>query len=240
MASSGTYAFAPPVSDLILDSFERAGVHPTSLTRDRMISARRSLNMELQSWSVRPGPNLWEIDLQTITLVAGTATYALATETMTVLDVYFSTINGGGTGIDIDRLMLPISRSQYEMIPNKAQVGFPTVYWFQRLITPQITIWQPPQTGAPSYLIKYTRMKRIQDAAPNGLQTPDIPYRALDALCDGLALRLAKKFAPAETRADIVAGLKQDAAESWGLFSRNDTEDGLFEIQPQLNSYWRM
>lgn len=206
----------------------------TELTRAHIISARRSLNLELQSWSNGPGVNLWEVDLQTVTLVQGTATYVIDSATVSVLDTYFSTVDGGGDGIDTDRLMLPISRTEYAMIPNKAQQGLPTVYWFQRLNTPQITFWQNPQYSAPDYYIKFYRLKRVQDAYPITNQTPDIPYRFLDALCARLARRLAVKFAPAK-----VAALQADATEAWNLAITTDQEFAPITVAPQLNSYWQ-
>ncbi|MDE2096318.1 MAG: hypothetical protein KGL39_03665 [Patescibacteria group bacterium] len=91
---SGTYTFNPAVSDLILESFDRCGVRPTALTREHMISARRSCNFVLSRWSLR-GVNLWEVDLQTIPLIQGVATYDLPDNTVQMLDVYFRTYQMG-------------------------------------------------------------------------------------------------------------------------------------------------
>lgn len=57
-----------------------------------MISARRSLNLELQRWA-NLVPLLWEIDLYTIPLQQGVSVYSLPTETSAVLDVYLRTFS---------------------------------------------------------------------------------------------------------------------------------------------------
>lgn len=232
-STSNTFLFAPPISDIFLEAFERCGIRGTALTRRHMISAKRSINLELVSWSNR-GVNLWKVvGPVSITLVAGTKTYPVTVNSEGILDVYYSTINGGGAGFDIDRIMLPISRTQYAMIPNKDQVGTPTVYWYDKLSTPQLTFWEPPETGSPQYTIKYYYLQRVQDAAPVNGQVPDIPYRFTDTLCAGLARRLARKFAP-----QLYDTLKQEASESWLEAIFNDQENAPVQISPTVSNYW--
>lgn len=231
--TSGQYLFAPPVSDIFLESFSRIGVRGTAITRRHMIEAKRSINLELQGWSNGPGPNLWEINLSTIALVAGQATYTLPATTVSVLDVYYTTVNGGGAGVNIDRIMLPISRTQYAMIPNKLQPGTPTVYWFERLNPPTLTFWEPPDVGAPTQVISYYWLKQIQDAAPTNGQIADVPYRFEDALCAGLAVRLAEKFAPERLKEKM-----EMFTAAWNKALSTDQENAPVSIQPTIFGYW--
>lgn len=235
ITTSSTYAWSLNNADVLLEAFSRNTIHATALTRDHMVNARRSLNLELQSWSNR-GVNLWEVNLLSINLVAGTANYVLPQELVSVLDVYYSQVDGLGTGQNLDRIMLPISRSQYAMIPNKLTPGVPTTYWFDRLTPiPTITFWQPPQAGqdAPSFVISAYYLRRVQDANITMGQTPDIPYRFLDALCAGVATRLSVKYMPSKYQI-----LKAEAKEAWDLAVYTDQENAPISFRPGVDAYW--
>ena len=83
--------------------------------------------------------------------VAGTitcdevSTFSVDPNTVVILDAYVSNLNSGS---NIDRIIMPISRTEYASYPNKQQQGFPTVFWFDRLLAPTVTLWpvpNPPQ-----------------------------------------------------------------------------------------------
>ena len=195
MTTSGTYDFNPSVGEITLYAFNLCGIRPTAVTADHMFSARTAMNMMLSRWS-NLGVNLWKVDLVETPLVAGQNTYAVEAKTVMILDAYVSTNQtGGGT---IDRIISPISRSEYASYPNKTQVGFPTVFWFDRLINPTVTIWPAPATpgsGNPSTL-KYYRVIQIEDANLANGETADVPYRWIDAFANGLAYHLSRVWAP--------------------------------------------
>lgn len=235
MTSSGTYTWSLNNSDIGIEAFERCGIASTSLTRRHMRSMSRSLNLALKSW-VNRGVNLWAVKPFTIQIVTGQAVYTagagvtnIPPQCLSVLDVYFSIIDGGGTGINTDRLMLPVSRSEWDAYPDKLQPGTPTVYWFNKQISPELTIYQAPQLGYPTNQISGHYLSQVQDASISGGQTPDAPDNALDALCDDLAVRLATKFAPERKKE-----LKDDFRESWGLFSDTNREDTSLVIMPDF------
>jgi hypothetical protein len=58
---SGTYNYAPPISEIVLEAMDRLGQRPTELTAAQIASARRSLNLVLVSWSNK-GVNLWTVE----------------------------------------------------------------------------------------------------------------------------------------------------------------------------------
>ena len=237
--SSGTQTFFLSNSELVFEAFDRCQVRPTEITRHHLISARRSMNLELLDWSNK-GINLWEMVQAQLTLIAGQPTYTLPQNLVTVTEMYFSTVNANGAGFNSDRIMIPITRTQYAQIPNKLQPGTPTQYWLERLEAPVMTIWQPPFQGGPAYVINYNYLQRIDDAGLATGETPDVPYRALEALCCGLAKRVAKKFAPAGLRQQIVAETASDFTEAWNNFITNDQEDGPMIMQPNVGGYGRM
>ena len=88
MATSGTTTFQPPIADLITEAFERIQIYPPQLETEHMIAARRTANLILQDWSGNRNVNLWAVDLLTLTLVPGQATYTLPGDTIQLLDVY--------------------------------------------------------------------------------------------------------------------------------------------------------
>jgi len=133
--------------------------------------------------------------------------------------------------------MYPISRSEYSTYPQKQLQAFPTVYWFDRLISPTITIWPVPD-GAGPYTLYYYRVRQVQDAEysdnTNALVI-EVPYLWLDAFCAGLAHRLARVYAP--TLEQI---RKADADEAWALAAKQDIENVELNIHPSLNGYFRI
>ena len=83
--------------------------------------------------------------------------------------------------------------SEYLTIPNKSTTVQPSQYFFDRQITPIITIWQVPENSTDQLL--YDRFIRIQDidAATNDA---DVPFRFFPCLVSGLSYYMAMKRAP--------------------------------------------
>ena len=235
MTTSGTYAFEMANAQLLSEAFDRIQIRGPALTRSHLISAHQSLNLEMTRWG-NLGINLWKVSSGTINLVAGTATYALPQQMELLTDLSYRTVGGSSAQDDTDRYMMTLTRQQYAMMPAKGTQGVPTQYWFQRMPVPQITLYPVPAAGAPDYILVWYGLLRMEDASPTGGQTPDIPYRAYDALCAALAHRLAIKFSePA-----VVAARKADAAEAWIEFTSNDQEIGSARVAPNVGMYGRL
>jgi len=190
MSTSGTYNYNPSLGEMTLYAYNLVGIRNTSLLQEHMEAARMAANMMLGRWSSE-GVNLWAVDLQTITLVQGTSTYTVPDNTVAMLDAYVTT--GTGTSA-INRLILPISRTEYASYPNKQQQGFPTTYWFDRLLSPNVTLWPVPDGNEVSF--SYYRVRQIQDSNLTNGQQVEIPYYFLEAFAYGLAQRLAMIWAP--------------------------------------------
>jgi hypothetical protein len=228
MATSGTYAYNPSLGEITLYAFNLCGIRNTALLQEHMESARMSANMLLGRWSSQ-GVNLWCVDLETIPLVQGTATYSVPSNTVVMLDAYIVQNTGGAA---INRLILPISRSEYASYPNPEQQGFPTTYWFDRLLSPTVTLWPVPDGGETS--LNYYRVRQIQDSNFTNGQQVEIPYYFMEAFAFGLAQRLAMIWAP-----DKVAMLKPLADESYDIASRQNVETAQQYISPMVSSYFR-
>jgi hypothetical protein len=224
MATSGTYTFNPGLGEIVLYAYQNIGVRPAALLQEHMDSARMATNMMLARWS-NQGVNLWCVDLITTPLVQGTATYAVDANTVMILDAYI-------VSDSIDRIILPISRTEYASYPNKAQQGFPTTFWFDRLISPTVTLWPVPDGSQTS--LKYYRVRRLQDSNLQGGQQVEIPYLWLEAFADGLSYRLARIWSP-----QIAPALKAQADESYEIAAAQGIEQAQQYISPQLSGYWR-
>jgi hypothetical protein len=146
-----------------------------------------------------------------------------------MLDAYIVQNTGGAA---INRLILPISRSEYASYPNPEQQGFPTTYWFDRLLSPTVTLWPVPDGGETSF--NYYRVRQIQDSNFTNGQQVEIPYYFMEAFAFGLAQRLAMIWAP-----DKVAMLKPLADESYDIASRQNVETAQQYISPMVSSYFR-
>lgn len=226
--TSKTYDFNPSLGEIGLEAFARIGIRPSGVTQQHIQNARVSANLVLSEWSGLQ-PNLWEVGLQTSPLLQGTDTYSVAAETVMILDMYITTSISGTTN---DRYISPISRTEYASYPNKTQQGFPAVYWFDRLISPTITLWPVPDGNGP-YVMNYYSVRQTQDAVLSGGKTVEIPYRWLDAFAAALAWRLSEKYAP-----QLEMRMQQKADRAWTLAATQDTENVPLYIIPGLSGYY--
>jgi hypothetical protein len=227
MTTSGTYNFAPGLGELVIYSYQNIGVRPTALLQEHMDSARMATNMMLARWA-NQGVNLWCVDLVTTPLVTGQTTYPVEGTTVMILDAYIEDENY------IDRIIMPVSRTEYSSYPNKTQEGFPTVFWFDRLISPTVTIWPVPNVDNAPKTLKYYRVRQIQDSNLQSSQNVEIPYLWMEAFSDGLAYRLARIWNP-----QIAVALKAQADESYQIASSQNVEQAATYISPMLSGYWR-
>jgi hypothetical protein len=230
MATSGTYTFNPSLGELTLYAYNLVGIRNTALLQEHLEAARMAANLMLARWS-NQGVNLWAVDLITTSLVSGQATYNVDANTVMILDAYMATTSGTQ---EIDRIILPVSRTEYASYPNKEQEGFPTVYWFDRLLAPTITLWPVPNTTTGPQELKYYRVRRLQDANLSGAQEVEIPYLWMEAFAYGLAARLAMVWAP-----EKVALMKPFADEAYDIAASQNVEQAQQYISPQLAGYFR-
>jgi len=228
LKTSGSYSFAPSMGEAVLFAYGSCGVRRTALTQQHFEDARFATNMLMGRWSA-DGVNLWTVDLQCIPLVQGQTTYQVPYNTIVMLDAYY-TINNGQQ--EIDRIMTPISRTEYANYPNKHQQGAPTVFWMDRLLSPTVTIWPAPNGQQASF--KYYRVRQIQDSNLQGGQNVEIPPYFLESYVYGLATRLAGVWAP-----ERAAGLKAMADEAWGIATRQNVEQANTYISPMISGYFR-
>jgi len=188
MATSGTVGFRPDVEEIITEAFERCGLDPQIQTGDRAVSARRSLNLLFSEWANR-GINYWAVEQQTLTLVNGTASYALPVGTIDLIDAVVRDSAGTDTS---DQIINRVSIADYNQLPNKSSPGKPSQYMLDKQYTPVAYFWQVPDRD--TYSMVYWAIRQLEDVTASN-QDADIPYRWNECICAGLASKLALKFA---------------------------------------------
>jgi hypothetical protein len=175
-------------TEIAEEAWERAGREMRSGYDLR--TARRSMNLMTIEWQNR-GLNLWTIDEGTVNLVKDTAQYDLPADTIDLLEQVIRT-NSGDEYTQQDLTINRISVSTYASIPNKLTEGRPIQVYIERLVAnPKINVWPVPDKNN-TYVFKYYRMRRIQDAG-SGVETPDVNFRFLPCLVAGLAYHIAMK-----------------------------------------------
>ncbi len=229
--TSGTYNFVNQFSnfEMLVDAFERCGKQPTELTQSMLASARRSLNLILQTMP-QNGPALWAVQLLTQTLVQGVATITLPNNVSSILDVHIDTTVGSNT---TSRVMTPMSRTDYSSLPYKQQQGFPYSYWVDRQVPSTMTFWEVPDGNGP-YVLNAYYLSQLQDANLGMGEVPNLQFRALEMMTARLAKKLAVKFAP-----DKYAMLKGEFDEEFGTWAEEEREKVDMTFEPDMSGYFR-
>lgn len=245
MVSSGTTAFNPAASELILNAFSRCGKSGAILNPEMLRQAAVEANLLNVEW-VNRGYNLWKQETlqfpSNSTLTPGTFQYALPATTIMVTLAWIETGTAPNT---VDRVMGPLSAVEYKSITNKLQSGPPTSYWYDRQIIPLMNLWPVPDSALP-YTAFCQAFTQIQDVVLPGGVTLDAPYRFLDAFTGGLAERLAVHYAPERlgTRGDPARGIPGQglagaAERAWQFATTQDVENRPLVIIPDCSSYYR-
>jgi len=232
--TSGTYNFAPSVSECIIAAFSRCRLRRTMITVSHLNDAIMEFNLMLAKLN-NLGPNLWTVDLQSIPLVQGAATYSVPAETITILDAYISY----GTPLT-NRILWPMSRTEFASIPNPQQQGFPSQFWYDRLISQTINLYLTPDGNGP-YTLNYYRFRQIQDAVATNDLNVEAPSRFLDAIVAELAHRVARIYPPEDVpdKEAFITARGQEAAAAWEIAATQDTENAVMYIIPGVGGYFR-
>tara|TARA_B100000963_G_scaffold46366_1_gene34687 strand:- start:179 stop:847 length:669 start_codon:yes stop_codon:yes gene_type:complete len=221
VATSSSRDFDLDVGELIEEAYERCGLEMRTGYDAR--TARRSLNLMFADWANR-GLNLWTVKQATVSVSSGTASYTLVDSTVVdLLEVVLR--NSSGT----DFTLTQMSRSEYLRIPNKGNTGQPSQYFFDRQVTPTITLWSTPDA---SYTLVFYYVRRIEDADAL-VNTTDAPFRFLPCMAAGLAYYIAIKRAP-----DRIQILKAIYEEEFQRAAAEDASSTPLKLTPNI-SYLR-
>jgi hypothetical protein len=218
MTTSSSRDFDLDVAEIIEEAYERCGLEVRTGYDAR--TARRSMNLMFADWANR-GLNLWTVTQATLSLVSGTAAYSLASNYTDLLEVVVRNSSS------VDTSLSKMSRSEYLAIPNKTNTGRPTQYFYNRQVTPSITLWPTPNDSTDTLVYYY--VNRIQDV--DALQnTTDAPFRFLPCMVAGLAYYIAIKKAP-----ERVQMLKSIYEEEFQRAADEDEDRVSLKLQPGMD-----
>jgi hypothetical protein len=228
MASSGTYNFNLSNANVVQQAFSRIQFRRPQILAEHMLDAITEYNLLLASLS-NLQPNLWSVELVSVPLIQGQAIYTVDPSVVMILDAYIS-FDGSTTS---DRLIFPISRTEYASYPNKTAQGVSSVFWFDRLVDPSITLWYVPDATS-TYTLNYYAVQQLQDAnLPSG-ETPNVPYLWLDCLVAGMSHRMSRIYKP-----ELETVRKADFDEAFKIAATQNVENVEMTISPGLDSYFR-
>ena len=226
MATSGTATFNMDFTEIAEEAWERAGREMRSGYDLR--TARRSMNLLTIEWQNR-GINMWTIDEGTINLVQGTSSYDLPADTIDLLEHVIRT-GSGDVYTQSDLSISRISVSTYASIPNKLTQGRPIQIYIDRgQANPSVTVWPVPDASS-TYVLKYYRMRRIQDAG-SGVENADVNFRFLPCLVAGLAYYIAQKDPELAPR---ISMLQTEYERQFDLAAQEDREKASISLVPRM------
>jgi hypothetical protein len=172
------------------------------------------------------GINLWQVQRGVLDIVAGQISYSLPRTVVFLLDVYT-------TNLGSDRIIIPISRTDYASLSQKTQEGQPTSYWFDRTLTPTLYLWPILPQDATGGLVYYYMSQAEDVVTQNGTQV-DIPWYFLSAFAAGLSARLSVMYAP-----DKYPMLQQLSDRAWQRANAVGSENVPLSIVPSTRGYFK-
>jgi hypothetical protein len=189
--TSGTFGWDPLNADLFRECFERALIDPALAPYNQIESAIRSANFVMQALS-NAGAKQYEMQFYDYSTIQGTPSYVFP---QMYLRPFTSTRRRAGVDIPV----LNISRWDYEDIPNKLVYGAPSeCFWDASGAyagSPRtMYLWPNPENSTD--VMRHWMIRSPEIITSLG-ETAPISTEWLDAFCDGVALRIAKKFNPA-------------------------------------------
>lgn len=232
MATSGSVDYSLTARQIATAALELIGVVALGDTppAEEADKALQQLNLMVKTWGADPSPKLWLKTEGSVTLSASTASYTASPVSLArkVLSVRRRTSN-------IDTPLCPLSRSDYDDIPNKSGTGTPTSFYFDpQRATRTLYVWPAPTTAvAADTTLRMTYLRVIEDL--DALDDDfDLPQEWLEVLQYGLAARLAMPFKMHLTDPTGYAEVKSRAAELYAQLSAWDEEDVSVSFSPDL------
>lgn len=228
---SNQWTFDPSLGSAIIAAYSRCGIRRTEIVQQHMADAQAEANYTMSDWQ-GDGINLFQVELVTQDLFAGQQVYDVPNTTVFMLDIYIR--QNPDSGMPIDRIIIPISRSDWASIANKNMQSFPTSYWYDRTLNPQLYLWPCPNQDIPGGLRYYVQKRPMDMNTQNGTEIA-IPYECYDAFVWCLAERLAFIYAP-----DRIAMIGPRKQQSYQRMLQATTENVPVEMNVQMGSYFRV
>lgn len=206
MATSGVFTYNPEIADLLREAFERVLIKPSDIGYDKIESGIRSMNLLLQEWSNRGFKGYEMVQVNQTLSTQGAASFTLPAS---VLRIFTAVLRRSS----IDTPLVMISREDYEAIPAKTTQGRPTELFLDAgvsgLTVRTVYVWPTPENTTD--VVRMWCLRR-PEAITSIAQEPGISSEWTDAFAAGVAVRLARKYAP-----KLVADLHEEAQSAFNL-----------------------
>lgn len=128
-----------------------------------------------------------------------------------------------------DFVMSPISRETYYSFSQKSLQGRPSIYYFDKTISPKLNIWTTPSS---EYKVLWYSYVNIMQDAGGFYNIADIPARMYPALVAGLTYMLAVKY-----NSGAAAECKQEYEQVFAQATANDSENVDITIRTDTSEY---
>lgn len=196
---------------------------------------------------------VWEFseDNSTWTTVLATGSVAYTDREFAYYDItaprggrYFRVRETGGGTLNVRQIVFGRSpsevsvtlqnRDDYYDQPDKTLRSDPTMFWYDKQVTPRIWVWPAPASDMKSLVIWYTRNIEDPGAFSNDMA---IPKRWYEAALYGLAVRVARVHPGVDP--GILQDLKMEADMALADARGADTDGSDFMITPNIGVYTR-
>lgn len=227
MAVSGSTDFNETAQEIITDALAELGIAADEEPLEAVDLERglRALSRMLRAWQA-DGVMIWTYTEGTFITVLDQAGYvfgsggAFTTVPFEILDLR---INRGGNDLPMNRL----SREEYYALPNKANRGYPTQFYYDRQRAGgTLYLWPAPDTGLGTLKFTYRRMIMDLDSGANDF---DVPPEWMEALVFGLAKRLVGAYSMAGK--PEAARVEQEAERSYSIVKGFDVSEGIGSLR---------
>lgn len=195
MTTSGTSAFVVTARDFVRQALIEtriiaSGREPRAAELDDCLFR---LNMMLKTWQTQ-GAGLWRNDSATVTVLAGQSSVVLPAGAREVTDARV-VVNAS-----YERPMAKWERAEFQVIPNKAAIGSPSVFYVDRQRdTATLNVWPVPTTDT-QIKIEFDRaLETVEDPA----ETLDVPEEYAETVMLNLAVRCAPIFGAELTQMQV-------------------------------------
>lgn len=210
---------------ILRNAFQDLGVVPPGQDppSDFLAMGSDKLNLVVKSWENK-GVFLSRVERTTTTLVAGTAEYTTAIDTLDIHQrtPYITDNSGVDTRLDL------ITRGRYMAITDKATQGPPTLIMVEKTDRVRFTLYPVPDSTVAS--ITYPRIKLLTDM-DSASNTTGLPSKYLRALVAETAIELAPHFGSAT--ASVLPLLTTKLAQAVSEAMNDDTERGNLRLRPR-------
>lgn len=196
MATSGTRDSAFTVTQIVTDALKQiqVGVGGETLEAEYLAEGITTLKLMARAWSIK-GVRLWLHETQSVTLVAGTSSYAI---TKRPLEVYQAYRRVG----DQDTPIRLVTKEEYTRFPDKTAEGAPFAAWIdrQRESTTAYAYPIPTATEVTDGMTLRFDIKRPIEDVTAGSEDMEVPPEAVTAVIYNLAVWIAPKFGKSPSR----------------------------------------